>query len=62
MYTMLNLNNTNESTYPKKRITVSLDVEVYQRLKKQGNFGDSFSDVVSRILDEHNAMKRGRNE
>jgi len=59
---MFNLNNANGSAFLRKRITVSLDVEVYQRLKKQGNFGDSFSDVVSRILNERDEMKRGGNK
>ena len=62
MCSIYNLNNAKEFPYVRKRITVSLDAEVYQRLKKQGNFGDSFSDVVSHILDERDAMKRGRSK
>lgn len=34
-----------------KRINVGLRYEVYTRLKDQGRFGESFSDLVSRIID-----------
>jgi hypothetical protein len=35
-----------------ERTTITLDNKVYSRLKKQGTFGDSFSSLVSRILDQ----------
>jgi predicted CopG family antitoxin len=33
-----------------KRITVGLREDVYTRLKEEGRFGESFSDLVSRLL------------
>lgn len=45
-----------------KRCTVLLREDVYQRLKQEGIFGESFSDVVARVLDELDAMKRGRSK
>ena len=36
-----------------KRTTISVDVQVYQRLKSQGQFGESFSELISRILEEN---------
>jgi predicted CopG family antitoxin len=33
-----------------KRITVGLRDDVYTRLKEKGKFGESFSDLVSRLL------------
>lgn len=35
-----------------KRYTVLLHQSVYHRLKSRGMFGESFSDVVDRLLDE----------
>jgi predicted CopG family antitoxin len=35
-----------------KRTTVSLDTEIYTRLRKHGKFGESFSRLIGRILDE----------
>lgn len=37
-----------------KRVNVGLRYEVYTRLKDQGRFGESFSDLVSRIIDVAN--------
>jgi predicted CopG family antitoxin len=34
-----------------KRVNMGLRYEVYTRLKDQGRFGESFSDLVSRIID-----------
>jgi predicted CopG family antitoxin len=39
-----------------KRTTVSLDARVYQRLKSRGEFGETFSEVVRRILDQLDAI------
>jgi len=35
-----------------KRVNVGLRYEVYSRLKEKGKFGETFSDVVSRIMNE----------
>jgi predicted CopG family antitoxin len=35
-----------------KRNTVGLRQEVYSRLKNKGKFGESFSELISRLLDE----------
>jgi predicted CopG family antitoxin len=35
-----------------KRVTVGLRHDVYVRLKDRGRFGESFSDLVSRLIDE----------
>jgi predicted CopG family antitoxin len=37
-----------------RRITVGLRQEVYTKLRDRGRFGESFSDVVSRIIEEAN--------
>lgn len=34
-----------------KRVNVGLKYEVYTKLKNQGRFGESFSDLVSRMID-----------
>jgi predicted CopG family antitoxin len=35
-----------------KRITVGLRQDVYTRLRDKGKFGETFSDLVSRLIDE----------
>jgi predicted CopG family antitoxin len=35
-----------------KRVNVGLRYDVYSRLKERGRFGETFSDVVSRIMNE----------
>ncbi len=45
---------------PSKRCTVLLSEEVYQRLKSKGKFGESFSDLVSRLLEELDRTKGKR--
>jgi predicted CopG family antitoxin len=37
-----------------KRVNVGLKYEVYTKLKDQGRFGESFSDLVWRIIDAAN--------
>jgi predicted CopG family antitoxin len=37
-----------------RRITVGLRQEVYTKLRDRGKFGESFSDVVLRIIEEAN--------
>jgi predicted CopG family antitoxin len=41
---------------------VGLRYEVYTRLKDQGRFGESFSDLVSRIIDaaDNQVLKEGQ--
>ncbi len=39
-----------------KRINICLDYEVYAKLKDKGRFGESFSELVSRIIDEADKM------
>jgi predicted CopG family antitoxin len=34
-----------------KRHTISVNYDVYARLRNEGKFGESFSSVVSRLLD-----------
>jgi predicted CopG family antitoxin len=36
-----------------KRINIGLRYDVYTKLKENGRFGESFSDLVSRILKEN---------
>jgi predicted CopG family antitoxin len=36
----------------KRRCTVLLREEVYQKLRKKGLFGESFSDLINRLLTE----------
>lgn len=35
----------------KERHTITIHHEIFQRLKKKGLFGESYSDVLSRLLD-----------
>jgi predicted CopG family antitoxin len=35
-----------------KRHTISIDYEVYTRLVEQGKFGESFTELISRLLDD----------
>jgi predicted CopG family antitoxin len=37
-----------------RRVNVGLRYEVYKRLREEGKFGESFSDLVSRIIDAAN--------
>jgi predicted CopG family antitoxin len=34
------------------RINICVDHKVYAKLKERGKFGESFSDLISRIIDE----------
>jgi predicted CopG family antitoxin len=45
-----------------KRVNVGLRYEVYTKLKDQGRFGESFSDLVSRIIDaaDNQVLKEGQ--
>jgi len=42
-----------------KRVNVGLKYEVYNRLKKKGQFGESFSELIGRVLDELEIIERG---
>jgi S-adenosylmethionine synthetase len=42
-----------------KRTTVSLDNQVYQQLCKRGHFGETFSQLLKRLLDELDSLDRG---
>lgn len=37
-----------------KRVNICLKYEVYAKLKDKGRFGESFSELVSRIINEYN--------
>jgi predicted CopG family antitoxin len=41
------------------RNTITIRNQVYERLKRHGAFGESFSKLITRILDE---LERGKNE
>jgi predicted CopG family antitoxin len=41
----------NETTTTNKRCTISIDRKIYRRLKDEGRFGESFSELVGRLLD-----------
>jgi predicted CopG family antitoxin len=43
-----------------KRITVGLREDVYARLKEEGRFGESFSDLVSRLLNKLDKLEEQR--
>jgi len=38
--------------YSYEKSTVLLTKEVYQRLRKKGKFGETFSDIVERLLNQ----------
>jgi predicted CopG family antitoxin len=44
------MNNIKYYSYEKS--TVLLTKEVYHRLRKKGKFGETFSDIVERLLNE----------
>ncbi|HET9807786.1 MAG TPA: antitoxin VapB family protein [Nitrososphaeraceae archaeon] len=41
-----------------KRCTILLKEGIYQRLKTKGKFGESFSELISRLLDEIDFSKK----
>ena len=43
----------------RNRITVGLRYDVYSKLRERGKFGETFSDVVMRLLDELQVKKGG---
>jgi len=42
-----------------RRVNVGIKYDVYNRLKGKGRFGESFSELVSRLIDEANSAVRG---
>ena len=42
-----------------KRTTVSVDEQVYEQLKKRGRFGESFSQLLKRLLHELDDLNKG---
>lgn len=53
------MNNQTHYQSGAKRTTVSLDANVYHRLKSRGEFGETFSEIIGRILDQLDARNRG---
>jgi predicted CopG family antitoxin len=43
---------TNIKSYSYQKSTVLLTKDVYQRLRKKGKFGETFSDIVERLLNQ----------
>ena len=50
---MYNIKNTKY-----KRCTILLREDIYKRLKTKGKFGESFSELISRLLDELDLRKK----
>jgi predicted CopG family antitoxin len=50
---MANISCTNS-----KKCTVLLKEKVYAQLKRRGRFGETFSDVVARLLNESEEIKQ----
>ncbi len=46
--------------YTYEKSTVLLTKDVYQRLRKKGKFGETFSDIVERLLNQIDYLERGR--
>jgi len=42
-----------------KKITVSLEAQAYERLAKRGHYGETFSQIVARLLNELEASNEG---
>jgi predicted CopG family antitoxin len=43
-----------------KRCTILLKEDIYKRLKTKGKFGESFSELISRLLDEIDFLVKNR--
>jgi predicted CopG family antitoxin len=41
-----------------KRICVTLNYKIYERLKNHGKFGDSFNDIILRLIEEVELSRR----
>jgi predicted CopG family antitoxin len=49
---------TNIKYYSYNKSTVLLTKEVYQRLREKGKFGETFSDIVERLLNQIDTFKQ----
>lgn len=45
-----------------KRCTILLKEDIYQRLKTKGKFGESFSELICRLLDDIDFIENNRKE
>ena len=45
-----------------KRCTILLKEDIYQRLKTKGKFGESYSELIRRLLDEIDIVEKNRKE
>ena len=43
-----------------KRCTILLKEDIYKRLKTKGKFGESFSELICRLLDEIDFLGKNR--
>ena len=48
--------------YKNKRCTILLKEDIYKRLKTKGKFGESFSELISRLLDEIDFLGENKGE
>jgi len=51
---MYNIKNTKY-----KRCTILLKEDIYKRLKTKGKFGESFSELICRLLNELDLLEKG---
>ena len=49
----------NVMTTGNERCTISIDRKIYARLKDEGRFGESFSELVGRLLDRLKEIPSG---
>ena len=45
-----------------KRCTILLKEDIYQRLKTKGKFGESFSELICRLLDDVDFFEKNKKE
>ncbi|HJT85172.1 MAG TPA: antitoxin VapB family protein [Nitrososphaeraceae archaeon] len=45
-----------------KRCTILLKEDIYKRLKTKGKFGESFSELICRLLDDIDFLEKNRKE
>lgn len=45
-----------------KRCTILLKEDIYKRLRTKGKFGESFSELICRLLDEIDSLKNKKGE
>jgi hypothetical protein len=44
----------------KKHTSIKITHETHERLETYGKFGDSFDDIINRVLDENDANKKDK--